>query len=204
MRELAGIQREVIACRRCPRLVQWREAVAGDPPRRFRGQRYWARGVPSFGDPDAALLIVGLAPAAHGANRTGRMFTGDRSGDFLYASLHRVGVANMSTSERADDGLRLRGVWITAMVRCAPPGNVPSRDERRNCADFLEREMGSLRPRVILALGGLAWSAVLRLLRDRAPEVRRPPFGHAAEVDLAGLVVLASYPRASRTPSPGG
>ncbi|MFP5225507.1 MAG: uracil-DNA glycosylase [Actinomycetota bacterium] len=193
MDRLAQIDAEVSACTRCPRLVDWREAAASDPPKRFKGQAYWARGVPSFGDPRAKLLIVGLAPAAHGANRTGRMFTGDRSGDFLYASLHRVGLSNQATAVSADDGLRLRGTRITAMVRCAPPANQPSTSERDNCSEYLSRELGLLAPRVVLALGGLAWSATHRLLKGVAPEVRRPRFSHGAEVELDGIWVLASY-----------
>jgi uracil-DNA glycosylase family 4 len=190
---LTRIDRDVVGCTACPRLVSWREEAAANPPRRFAGERYWARPAPGFGDPAARLLIVGLAPAAHGANRTGRMFTGDRSGDFLYAALHRAGFANQPTSVSRGDGLALEGARISAVVRCAPPGNVPERDERDRCVAFLRRELAVLEPRVIVALGGFAWTAVLRELKDRAPDVRRPRFGHGALVDLDGLTVIASY-----------
>jgi uracil-DNA glycosylase len=193
MDPLALVDEEVSACTRCPRLVEWREAAAADPPRRFRGQDYWARGVPSFGDPRAKILLVGLAPAAHGANRTGRMFTGDRSGDFLYASLHRVGLANQPTSTNADDGLELVDTRITATVRCAPPANKPTTDERDNCSGYLVREFEILSPRVVVALGGLAWDAALRVLRDRVSAGPRPRFSHGAEIELQGLWLLGTY-----------
>lgn len=192
--QVLGLQGEVAECRLCPRLVEWREQVAVDPPRRYLGQDYWARGVPGFGDPKAKFVIVGLAPAAHGANRTGRMFTGDRSGDFLYAALHRAGFSNQASSLSADDGLELKGVWITAAVRCAPPDNKPSLQERETCVStYLARELEILQPTVILCLGGFAWSSVLRLYRDRAPEVRRPKFSHGARTTLDGLTVMVSF-----------
>src|SRR5829696_9819568 len=153
----SGLERlcdEVISCRKCPRLVEWREECAAEPPRRYRGEDYWARPLNGFGDPRARLAIVGLAPAAHGGNRTGRMFTGDRSGDFLYAALWRTGFANQPTSVSRDDGLELRDCWITAAVRCAPPANRPLPDERARCAHWLEAELELLaRPRVVVCLG---------------------------------------------------
>ena len=158
---LAALAAEVHACRRCPRLVEWREACAADPPRRYRGEEYWARPLDGFGDPAARLAIVGLAPAAHGANRTGRMFTGDRSGEWLFAALHRAGYANQAESERRGDGLRLDDAYVTAVVRCAPPANRPSTEERDNCIPYLERELELLeRCRVIVALGSFAWDGV--------------------------------------------
>ena len=175
---------EVHACRRCQRLVEWREARAADPPRRFQGESYWARPLGGFGDPSARLAIVGLAPAAHGANRTGRMFTGDRSGDWLYAALHRAGYANQPTSERRDDGLRLSDAYVTAVVRCAPPDNRPTPQERDNCLPYLVRELALLeRCNTIVALGGFAWDGALRAIRALGGEIPRPKprFGHGAE-----------------------
>ncbi|MDQ3677655.1 MAG: uracil-DNA glycosylase [Actinomycetota bacterium] len=185
--DLAELEREVIACRRCPRLVAWRELVAREKRAAFAGERYWGRPIPGFGDPAARVLVLGLAPAAHGANRTGRIFTGDRSGDFLFAALHRTGYANQPTSVRAGDGLKLRDVWITAAVRCAPPQNKPTPAERDTCLPYAARELellGSVR--VVVCLGAFAWAAALRLLEARgAPVPRpRPRFGHAAEVHL--------------------
>ncbi len=195
---LRELERRVVDCRRCPRLVEWRERVAVEKRAAFIDWEYWGRPVPGFGDPSAAILIVGLAPAAHGANRTGRMFTGDRSGDFLYAALDRAGLANQARSEARDDGLELAGVYITAAVRCAPPANQPSFGERDNCRAYLERELEILKQvRVILALGGYAFDHVLRILRDRGRPVPRPApkFAHGQEVDLGheGPVVLGSY-----------
>lgn len=183
--ELNGL---LVDCRACPRLVAWREAVAAERRAAFRDQEYWGRPVPSFGDPGARIVIVGLAPAAHGANRTGRMFTGDRSGDFLYAGLHRVGMANQPTSVSIDDGLQLTGVRVTAPVKCAPPANKPTPDERRRCAPWLARELqllgGSVR--VLLALGAFGWQALLATLIDLGWDVPRPApaFGHGAEARL--------------------
>ena len=193
---LAELSERVIACRRCPRLVAWREAAARTPPARFRGQRYWARPLPGFGDPDAALLIVGLAPAAHGGNRTGRIFTGDRSGDWLFASLHRMGWANKPTSEHPADGLRLLGAYIAAVNRCAPPGNRPTPAERDNCLPYLIRELELLRGlRVIVTLGSFAWDGALRAaagLGHRVPKPR-PRFAHAGEATVGPYVVLGCY-----------
>src|ERR1700749_1489473 len=164
--KLAELAAEGPECRRGPRLVAWREAEAADPPRRYRGESYWARPVSGFGDPAARILIVGLAPAAHGANRTGRMFTGDRSGEWLYAALHRAGLANQATFERADDGLRLADAYVTAVVRCAPPANKPTTGERDNCLPYLERELDLLdRARVVVALGSFGWDGFLRAAR---------------------------------------
>jgi uracil-DNA glycosylase len=193
---LAALAGEVHACRRCPRLVEWREAVAADPPKRYRGEDYWAKPLDGFGDPRAHVAVVGLAPAANGANRTGRMFTGDRSGEWLYAALHRAGFANRPGSERRDDGLRLRGAWITAVVRCAPPANKPTPAERDNCLPYLERELALLeRCRVVVALGAFAWDGVLRAARELGAEVPRPRprFGHGAEADLGRWRLLGCF-----------
>ncbi|HWF14801.1 MAG TPA: uracil-DNA glycosylase [Acidimicrobiales bacterium] len=188
---LAAVQRDVAACRRCPRLVAWREEVARTGRASYAGQTYWGRGVPGFGDPRAALVIVGLAPAAHGANRTGRMFTGDRSGDWLFAALYRAGFASQPTSTAGDDGLTLRGAYITATVHCAPPANKPRPDERAACAPYLTRELALLgRAAVVVALGQFAWQALAAHYELRP----RPAFGHLAEAALpGGLVLLGSY-----------
>jgi uracil-DNA glycosylase family 4 len=171
--------------------VAWRTAVAEDPPKRFLGQDYWSRGVPGFGDDDPWMLIVGLAPAAHGANRTGRMFTGDRSADFLVAALHRAGLANQAESVSRDDGLRLIGCRMTAVVRCAPPDNKPTTVERDTCTPFLQREVDLCqRSRVILALGAFAWDGMLWVLGSPRP---KPKFAHGAEADVAGRVMLGTY-----------
>ena len=196
--ELTELEQRVVRCRRCPRLVEWRERVAAEKRAAFAEWDYWGRPVPGFGDPAATILIVGLAPAAHGANRTGRMFTGDRSGDFLYAALHRAGLASQPRARARDDGLELDGVYITAALRCAPPANKPSASERDNCRAFLERELEILRGvRVILALGGYAFDHVLRILRDRGRPVPAPlpRFAHGKEVGLGreGPMVLGSY-----------
>jgi uracil-DNA glycosylase family 4 len=188
---LAELAEEVAACRRCERLVRWREQTSAQRRAAYRDDVYWGRGVPGFGDPAARIVLLGLAPAAHGANRTGRLFTGDRSGDFLAASLHRNGLANRPTSERPGDGLELRGVWITAAVRCAPPANRPTPDERDNCRPYLQRELAALaRWRVVLALGQFGFDAACRELHLRP----KPRFGHGAEVDLGdGRWLLASF-----------
>jgi uracil-DNA glycosylase len=186
----------IAACRRCPRLVAWREAAAADPPRRYRGEDYWARPLPGFGDPGARLVIVGLAPAAHGANRTGRMFTGDRSGEWLYAALHRAGYANQPTFERPDDGLRLRDAWIGAVVRCAPPANRPTPVERDECLPWLVSELQLLRSaRVLVALGAFAWDGTLRAARALGHPVPRPKprFGHGAEAELGPYRLLGCF-----------
>jgi uracil-DNA glycosylase family 4 len=182
---------EIVGCRACPRLVSWREQVATDRRASFAGQTYWGRPVPGFGDPAARLLIVGLAPAAHGANRTGRVFTGDRSGDWLFAALHRAGYANQPTSVAADDGLTLRGAWVAAAVRCAPPANKPTVGERDRCLPYLRRELALLRDlRVIVALGQFAWEVMVRELGLRP----KPRFGHLAEAPTGdGRTLVASY-----------
>ncbi|HSR93521.1 MAG TPA: uracil-DNA glycosylase [Solirubrobacterales bacterium] len=193
---LERLAAEVHACRRCPRLVAWREASAAAPPRRFQGERYWARPVAGFGDPHARLAVVGLAPAAHGANRTGRMFTGDRSGDWLYAALHRAGYANRPESVRDGDGLRLRDAYVTAVVRCAPPANRPAPAERDSCLPYLARELELLeRCQTIVALGGFAWDGALRALRELGVEAPRPKprFGHGAEASIGDWQLLGCY-----------
>ncbi len=194
MSELADLDRRVTECRRCPRLVAWREEVARTKRAAFADWDYWGRPVPGFGPADAAIGIVGLAPAAHGANRTGRMFTGDRSGDVLYAALHAVGLASQPTAVSADDGLTLYGVRITAPVKCAPPANKPTTDERDNCRPWLAEELALLAPtlRVIVVLGGFGWQALLPVLSAagwRVP-VPRPKFGHGAHVSLDGPAPL--------------
>jgi uracil-DNA glycosylase len=194
--ELETLRDRVVACRRCPRLVAWREACAAAPPRRYRGERYWARPLPGFGDPAARLVVIGLAPAAHGANRTGRMFTGDRSGEWLYGALHRAGYASRPTSEARDDGLRLAGAYVTAVVRCAPPANKPTTAERDECLAWLADELRLLESaRVLLALGSFAWDGALRAVRALGcPTPRpRPRFGHGAEVRLGPYALLGSY-----------
>jgi uracil-DNA glycosylase family 4 len=185
---LPALERCITTCVACPRLVRWREEVGRVKRRAFREWSYWARPVPGWGDPRARLAIVGLAPAAHGGNRTGRVFTGDRSGDFLYAALHRAGLANQARSVSRDDGLELRGVWVTLSARCAPPGNAPSPDELAKCSPWLGREVALVRPRVLLALGAIAWASVLRIFRARGIDIPRPAprFAHGAEVSLAG------------------
>jgi uracil-DNA glycosylase family 4 len=181
---LAELEAEIVGCFACPRLVAWRELVAREKRASFAGETYWGRPIPGFGDPDARVLILGLAPAAHGANRTGRVFTGDRSGDFLFASLHRTGFANQPTSVHAGDGLALRDAWITAAVRCAPPANQPTPAERDTCLPYAARELALLDGvRVIVCLGAFAWAAALRLLATRdgvAIPRPRPRFGHGA------------------------
>ncbi len=193
---LEALRDEIVECRRCPRLVAWREQVAIEKVARFRDEPYWGRPAPGFGDPAAQLLIVGLAPAAHGANRTGRVFTGDASGDFLWRALHEAGLADRPSSRRADDGLTLTGVRIAAAVRCAPPANKPTIDERDNCAPFLAREIALLdQTRVILALGQFGWDAVLRVLAGAGDPIPRPKpkFGHGAETMIGSRILVGSY-----------
>jgi uracil-DNA glycosylase family 4 len=180
----------VVACSRCPRLVAWREQVATEKRAAFRDETYWARPVPGFGDPAARIVVIGLAPAAHGANRTGRVFTGDRSGEWLFRALHRAGLANQPTSTRVDDGLRLRGTWVTAPVKCAPPDNRPLPAERDACARFLARELAVLEPTVVVCLGAFGFDAACRHYEVRP----RPRFGHGVEVAVAeGPVLLCSF-----------
>jgi uracil-DNA glycosylase len=194
--ELKSLMSEVVSCRACPRLVAWREEVAREKRAAFADETYWGRPVPSFGDPAARVLVVGLAPAAHGGNRTGRIFTGDRSGDWLFASLHRCGFANQPTSVHARDGLRLSGAYITAAVRCAPPTNRPTPDERDRCRPYLVRELEILSAlRVVVALGSFAWDAVLRAHVDRGGKrvSPKPRFGHAEEAEAGDLRLIGCY-----------
>ncbi|MET0787672.1 MAG: uracil-DNA glycosylase [Cellulomonas sp.] len=186
--DLAALDAVVPTCRACPRLVAWRELVGVEKRAAFRDQTYWARPVPGFGDPHASVLVVGLAPAAHGANRTGRMFTGDRSGDFLFAAMHRTGFANQPVSVSRDDGLTLTDIRVTAPVRCAPPANDPTPLERRTCGPFLGRELELVGPRVVVVLGAFGWQALLTTLAEQGWAVPRPRprFGHGAELVLAG------------------
>ena len=192
MDDLRALTAEIVACRACPRLVAWRESVARERRAAFRNEEYWGRPVPGFGDPDAGLVLVGLAPAAHGGNRTGRVFTGDRSGDWVFRALWKQGFANQPTSERADDGLRLTGAYVAAVVRCAPPANRPTTEERDTCLPYLIRELDLLGDgRVIVALGQFAHDAVCRLVGAVRP---RPRFAHAAEHLLPdGRVLLDSF-----------
>jgi uracil-DNA glycosylase len=201
---LQVLQDELTACRRCERLVEWRERVGAEKRKAFRDEEYWARPVPGFGDPDARLLVLGLAPAAHGANRTGRMFTGDRSGDFLYAAMHRAGFATQPTSTHRADGLELRGAWVTSAVKCAPPDNKPLPGERDACAVFTRRELALLSSvRAILCLGGFAYEAAVRLLRESGLALPHPlpKFGHGVVVPVAGgpTLVLSYHPSQQNT-----
>jgi len=194
---LERIGHEIGRCRLCPRLVAWREEVARVRRRAYRAAEYWGRGVPGFGDPGASVALVGLAPGAHGANRTGRMFTGDGTGDFLYAALHRAGLASRPDAVSRDDGLRLARVFLTNACRCVPPGNRPAPDELARCAPFLDRELAALPgARVLVALGAIAWDAALAHLVRRGLQLPRPRprFGHGAELRLAGgPALLGSY-----------
>ena len=194
---LKVIESEVIACARCPRLVAWREQTAAAPPKRYRGETYWARPIPGFGDPAARLLVLGLAPAAHGGNRTGRVFTGDRSGDWLFAAMHRAGFANQAASTHVGDGLALTDVWVTATVKCAPPDNKPLPEERDACFPFAAAELAALTElRAVLCLGKFAWDAALRLLRGAGWTVPTPlpKFGHGAQARIEpGLTLIGSY-----------
>jgi uracil-DNA glycosylase len=192
---LDAIGDDVVACRACPRLVEWRERVARERVARFADQDYWGRPIPGFGDPAARVLVLGLAPAAHGGNRTGRIFTGDRSGDFLFAALHRTGFANQPNSVSRDDGLELHGLYVAAVNRCAPPGNAPTPEERDRCLPFLEREIHALPElRVVVALGEYAWKGSLRALAGLGHVARpRPRFGHAAEASVGPYALLGSF-----------
>ncbi|MEJ7787738.1 MAG: uracil-DNA glycosylase [Solirubrobacteraceae bacterium] len=192
---LADLERRVTSCRACPRLVAWREEVAEVKRAAFADQDYWGRPIPGFGDRDARILLLGLAPAAHGANRTGRIFTGDRSGDFLFAALHRTGFANQPTSEHRDDGLALSGAWITAAVRCAPPANKPLPVERDRCLPWTLSELDHLpNVGVVVCLGAFGWDAALRLAAAKGVRARpRPKFGHGAEVVVGGWTLLGCF-----------
>ncbi|HEX2190247.1 MAG TPA: uracil-DNA glycosylase [Longimicrobiaceae bacterium] len=194
---LKVLQDELTGCRRCPRLVEWRERVGREKRRAYRDHEYWARPVPGFGDPAARLLVFGLAPAAHGANRTGRVFTGDRSGDWLFAAMHRAGFASQPTSEHAADGLTLHDAWVTGAVKCAPPDNLPTAEERDACAPWVVRELGALPAlRAAVALGGFAWGQLLRILRlaGHPVPVPQPKFGHGAEARVGErLTLVGSY-----------
>ena len=192
---LERINTEIIECTRCPRLVWWREEVARKPPARFAGEHYWARPVPGFGDPDARVVIVGLAPAAHGGNRTGRVFTGDRSGDFLFPVLCETGFANQPLSTHLGDGLRLIDLYVCAVNRCAPPDNRPTPAERDNCLPFLVRELRALRRvEVIVCLGAFAWDGVLRALAALGHAIRpRPRFAHGAEARIGPYTLVGTF-----------
>jgi uracil-DNA glycosylase family 4 len=188
--DLHALSDEIVHCRMCPRLVAWREQVAVEKRASFANEDYWARPVPGFGDPAAAILVVGLAPAAHGGNRTGRVFTGDRSGDFLFASMYRCGLANQPTSVARDDGLQLHNAYVAAVVRCAPPANKPTTDERDTCEPYLVRELALLdRVRVIVPLGQFGYDAVCRILGVRP----RPKFGHGVEVAAGERTIVCSF-----------
>ena len=199
--ELRVLNEEIVACRACPRLVAHREKVAREKRRAFRSETYWGRPVPGFGDPEASLLIVGLAPAAHGANRTGRMFTGDRSGEFLYARLFEAGFGNQAESKHRGDGLELRNAYLGATARCAPPGNKPLPGEIANCRGYLEREFGILRPRAVLALGKIAFDVFIRMMADAGRVRSRKDFvfRHGARYFLSSdnvsrnIAVFAAY-----------
>ena len=189
MAAIKQLNESIIRCKRCPRLVRWREAAAKNPPRRYLGQSYWAKPLPGFGDPAARLLIVGLAPAAHGGNRTGRMFTGDRSGDWLYGALHAAGFANQANSDHRGDGLRLGDCYITAAVHCAPPDNKPALSEFKRCRSYLVQELklfGDIK--VVIVLGKIAFDAFLTAYQEKGGALPkpRPKFGHGVAVDLAG------------------
>jgi uracil-DNA glycosylase len=192
---LGQLVREIEACERCPRLRRWCAKVGREKRRAYADDTYWAKPVPGFGDPTAKTMIVGLAPGAHGANRTGRLFTGDRSGDFLYASLHRTGFANQAESISRDDGLRLRGAFISAAGRCAPPANKPTPEELRRCRPFLVREIEILCPKVLVCLGSLAWNAVLAALSDLGEAVPspKPRFTHGGEAVIGSTTLLGAY-----------
>jgi uracil-DNA glycosylase family 4 len=193
---LEELKSEIVVCRRCPRLVEWRERVAREKRAAFADQEYWGRPVPGFGDPDAKILVVGLAPAAHGGNRTGRIFTGDRSGDFLFRALYRCGLSNQPTSVARDDGLRLNGVYVASVNRCCPPGNRPTPHERDNCLPYLAREIELLeRLHVLVALGSFAWDGALSALAMNGHRTPRPKprFGHGAEAEVGDVHLMGSF-----------
>jgi uracil-DNA glycosylase len=194
--ELDALEREIASCRRCPRLVEWREEVARVKRASFADQEYWGRPVPGFGDPLASVVVLGLAPAAHGGNRTGRVFTGDRSGDWLFAALWRAGYANQPHSVSADDGLRLTGCWVAAAVRCAPPANRPTPAERDTCLPYFGRELELLeRARVLVCLGAFAWDAALRAhaLTGCVLQRPRPRFGHGFEAAVGAYTLVGCF-----------
>ncbi len=197
MAAIKQLNESIIRCKRCPRLVRWREAAAKNPPRRYLGQSYWAKPLPGFGDPKARVLIVGLAPAAHGGNRTGRMFTGDRSGDWLYGALHAAGFANQANSDHRDDGLKLRECYITAAVHCAPPGNRPAIGEFQRCRPYLVQELRHFRQvKVVIALGKIAFDSFIKAYEEAGGTITkpRPKFGHGVAVDLPnGQRLICSY-----------
>lgn len=206
MGAIEQISTEIVRCTRCPRLVRWREESAADPPARFRGQQYWARPVPGFGDPQARLLLVGLAPGAHGANRTGRVFTGDPSGDWLYRTLYEAGFANQPTSTQRGDGLVLTDCYVTAALRCAPPCNKPLPAEKANCLPYLTAELRELtRVKVIVALGWIGWQAALAALRDNGEVIGtpKPRFGHGAEVPVGRFRLIGCYHPSPRNTNTG-
>ncbi len=195
-RALRALEKRIVTCERCPKLRAYCAAVARDKRRAFADQTYWGKPVPGFGDPNARMWILGLAPAAHGANRTGRVFTGDRSGDFLFAALHRAGLANQPTSVARDDGLVLRDTWISASLRCAPPANKPTPEELGNCSVHLDDEWKALeKVRVIVCLGGIGWDAALRLCSRQGAEIPRPrpKFAHESEITLGDRTLLGCY-----------
>jgi len=194
------LQSQITACRLCPRLVEYRERIAREKRRAYRDWEYWGKPVPGFGDPNARVVLIGLAPGAHGSNRTGRMFTGDASGEFLYAALHRAGFANQPTARDVNDGLKLHAAFITAICRCAPPDNKPTPQEQATCAPYLERELALLKnARVVIALGRIAFDGYLRLLRQQGHAVPRIDFKHAAQYSLGdGLPILVCSYHPSR------
>jgi len=201
---LSVLNEEIIACRKCARLVKHREKMAREKRRAYRDWTYWAKGVPGFGDPNAELFLLGLAPGAHGSNRTGRMFTGDRSGDFLYRALHQAGFANQPNCSHREDGLELKNAYISAAARCAPPDNKPLQSELANCREYLERELEIVRPKVILALGKIAWDTYLGILKDQGAIESRSGhlFAHGAEAKLGfgnPLLVGAYHPSQQNT-----
>ncbi len=190
MGSLTALEREITDCRRCPRLVEWREQVAHEKRAAYADETYWGRPVPGFGDQEASVMVFGLAPAAHGANRTGRFFTGDRSGDFLFGGLYRTGFANKPVTRYKDDGLEVYGLWISAAVRCAPPQNKPTAEERDACLPYASRELDLLRGvKVLVCLGAFAWDAALRLLEVRP----KPKFTHGAEHETDSVTLLGCY-----------
>lgn len=201
---LRVLDEEIVACRKCPRLVAHREKMAREKRRAYRDWEYWGKPVPGFGDSRAELLLLGLAPGAHGSNRTGRMFTGDRSGDFLYAALHKAGFANQPSCSHRDDGLKLKNCYIAAAARCAPPDNKPLPAELANCRGYLERELEIIKPKVVLALGKIAWDTYLGILKDRGTIASRTPyvFAHGAEAKLPGdtpLLIGVYHPSQQNT-----